>query len=102
MEKYKKILCTIPSKTNEGYHFIPTAGNPAKIPPRCIPAQYHTEVTQRIQTMLEKGIITSSKSPWMAPAVFVPKRTGRIRICVDYRELNKHTAKDSYPLPLIS
>lgn len=100
LEKYKTIFCTIPGKTNEGYHFIPTTGNPVKIPPRRIPAHYRTEITEQIQTMLEQGIITRSKSPWMAPAVFVPKRTGQVRICVDYRELNKRTAKDSYPLPL--
>ena len=35
----------------------------------------------------------------MAPAVFVPKKFGQLRICIDYRELNKHTTKDSYPLP---
>ena len=50
--------------------------------------------------MLEQGIITSSKSPWMAPAVFVPKKSGEVRICIDYHELNKRTSKDSYPLPL--
>ena len=89
VEKYKEIFCTIPRKTNEGYHFIPTTGNPVKIPPRRIPAHYRAEVTEQIQTMLEQGIIARSKSPWMAPAVFVPKRTGQVRICVDYRELNK-------------
>ena len=36
----------------------------------------------------------------MAPAVFVPKKSGQLRICIDYRELNKHTTKDSYPLPV--
>ena len=36
----------------------------------------------------------------MAPAVFVPKKTSQLRICVNYRELNKRTTKDSYPLPL--
>ena len=50
--------------------------------------------------MLELGIIVRSKSPWMASAVFVPKNSGQLRICVDYREMNKRTTKGSYPLPL--
>ena len=50
--------------------------------------------------MLEQGIITESSSPWMAPAVFVPKKSGELRICIDYRQINKLTVQDSYPLPL--
>ena len=50
--------------------------------------------------MLTQGVIKESSSPWMAPTVFVPKKSGELRICVDYRALNKQTAKDSYPLPL--
>ena len=53
-----------------------------------------------MELMLAQGIIKESSSPWMAPAVFVPKKSGELRICVDYRSLNKQTAKDSYPLPL--
>ena len=49
--------------------------------------------------MLQQGIIEESCSPWMAPAVFVRKKSGDIRLCVD-RELNKKTQKDTYPLPL--
>ena len=49
--------------------------------------------------MLREGVIEECSSPWMAPAVFVWKKTGDIRICVDYRELNKRTVKDAYPLP---
>ena len=57
-------------------------------------------VCQQVQAMLAEGIIRHSKSPWMALAVFVPKKSGQLHICIDYRELNKRTTKDSYPLPL--
>ena len=46
--------------------------------------------------MLDNHIIEESTSPWMAPAVFVKKKTGEIWLCV-YRELNKKTTRDAYP-----
>jgi len=61
---------------------------------------YCSEVCQQLQTMLDEGIIRHSKTPWMVQAVFFPKKSGQLRICIDYRELNKHTTKDSYPLHL--
>ena len=58
------------------------------------------EVEQQIQEMLAQGIIKESSSPWMAPAVIVQKKTGELRLCVDYRELNRKMTKDAYPLSL--
>jgi hypothetical protein len=50
----------------------------------------------------EKGWIRPSKSPVGAPILFVPKSDGTMRLCVDYRGLNKVTIKDRYPIPLVS
>ena len=49
--------------------------------------------------MLDKGFIRPSKSPWGAPVLFVKKKDGTFRLCVDYRQLNKVTVKNRYPLP---
>jgi len=98
--EYKDIFRTTPGMSNETQHYIHTTGSPARVPPRRVPVHYREEVEAQIQQMLEQGIIEESSSPWMAPAVFVKKKTGELRICVDYRELNKKTTKDAYPLPL--
>jgi len=100
IEQYKSLFCKSPGSTTLAEHFIPTTGTPVKVPPRRIPVNYHQEAEKQIQTMLKDGVIEESSSPWLAPVVFVRKKTGDIRICVDYRELNKRTVKDAYPLPL--
>jgi hypothetical protein len=51
--------------------------------------------------MLSKGLIRPSASPWGSPVLFVDKRDGTIRLCVDYRKLNEVTIKNKYPLPKI-
>ena len=51
--------------------------------------------------LLEKGFIRPSKSPFGAPVLFVKKKDGTLRMCLDYRLLNKITVKNSYPLPRI-
>jgi hypothetical protein len=59
------------------------------------------EVEAKIKLALEKGWIEPSTSPWGAPILFVPKKGGGLRMCVDYRALNKATVKNKYPLPNI-
>jgi hypothetical protein len=51
--------------------------------------------------MLSKGLICPSVSPWGSPILFVDKRDGTIRLCVDYRKLNEVTIKNKHPLPKI-
>ncbi|KAK9739910.1 Retroviral aspartyl protease [Popillia japonica] len=54
-----------------------------------------------IDDLLRQGIIRESNSPYSSPTVLVKKKTGDIRLCIDFRELNKYAIKDRYPLPLI-
>ncbi|KAL5489229.1 hypothetical protein EMCRGX_G018297 [Ephydatia muelleri] len=98
--KFKTLFRTLPGKTDYADHYIPTTGSPVRVPPRRIPEQYRSVVEEQIKSRLQQGIIENSCSPWMAPAVYVEKKSGDIRLCVDYRELNKRTKKDAYPLPL--
>ncbi|GJT19016.1 putative reverse transcriptase domain-containing protein [Tanacetum coccineum] len=59
------------------------------------------KVSEQLQELLEKGFIRPSSSPWGAPVLFVKKKDGSFRMCIDYRELNKLTVKNRYPLPRI-
>ena len=101
VHEFKDLFIKTPGTTNITCHKITTNGPPVRVPPRRIPAHYRTEVESQIQHMLQKGIIEESSSSWMAPAVYARKKSGELRICVDYRELNKRTHKDAYPLPLV-
>ncbi|GKA21544.1 putative reverse transcriptase domain-containing protein [Tanacetum coccineum] len=59
------------------------------------------ELSDQLKELLEKGFIRPSSSPWGAPVLFVKKKDGSFRMCIDYRELNKLTVKNRYPLPRI-
>ena len=53
----------------------------------------------KIKKQLDAGVIRPSMSEWVAPVLFVPKKDGRLRFCIDYRKLNSFTKRDSYPIP---
>jgi hypothetical protein len=60
-----------------------------------------TELNEHIKELLEKGFNFSSTSPWGAPMIFILKKDGTQRLCVDYHALNVVTVKNRYPLPRI-
>ncbi|GKV36711.1 hypothetical protein SLEP1_g44811 [Rubroshorea leprosula] len=72
----------------------------SKAPYRMAPAELK-ELKVQLKELLEKGFIRPSVSPWGAPVLFVKKKDGSMRLCIDYRELNKVTVKNRYPLPRI-
>jgi hypothetical protein len=59
------------------------------------------ELKLQLKEMMDKGYIRPSVSPWGAPVLFVKKKDGTLRQCIDYRQLNKVTIKNKYPLPRI-
>ncbi|KAA0051719.1 pol protein [Cucumis melo var. makuwa] len=72
----------------------------SRAPYRMAPAELK-ELKVQLQELLDKGFIRPSVSPWGAPVLFVKKKDGSMRLCIDYRELNKVTVKNCYPLPRI-
>ena len=59
------------------------------------------EAKKQIESMLEHGFVRPSDSPYGAPVLFIPKKDGSLRFCIDYHWLNKKTVKNKYPLPLL-
>lgn len=59
------------------------------------------ECRRQLDSLLEKGWIRPSTSPYGHPILFVRKKTGDLRMCVDYRLLNRQTKMDAYPIPRI-
>ena len=67
-----------------------------------MPPQEFEELKKQIRELQAHGFIRPSSSPWEAPAFFVEKKDGTLRMCVDYRSLNEVTIKNKYPLPMIN
>jgi hypothetical protein len=72
----------------------PISKRPYRMPPKEL-----AELKNQLQELLDKGYICPSSSPWGCPTLFVKKKDGSLRLCVDYRPLNAVTIKNKYPLP---
>ena len=83
-------------------HDIPTGDAvPIRLPHYRLAHHSKGILMEEISSLLDQGIIKSTKSPWVAPIVLVAKKDGTKRMCVDYRKLNNVTTNDPYPLPII-
>ncbi|GKE62804.1 putative reverse transcriptase domain-containing protein [Tanacetum coccineum] len=80
--------------------FMPGAALIARAPYRLAPSEMK-ELSEQLQELSDKGFIRPNSSPWGAPVLFVKKKDGSFRMCIDYQELNKLVVKNRYPLPRI-
>lgn len=75
---------------------MPINRHPFKMSPREL-----DELRKQLAELLELGLIRPSSSPWGAPVLFVRKKDGSMRLCIDYRAINRVTKRNSHPLPRI-
>ncbi|GKD98521.1 putative reverse transcriptase domain-containing protein [Tanacetum coccineum] len=78
-------------------NLVPGATPVAQAPYRLAPSEMK-ELAEQLQELTDKGFIRPSSSPWGAPVLFAKKKDGSFRMCIDYKELNKLTVKNLYPL----
>ncbi|CAH9099686.1 unnamed protein product, partial [Cuscuta europaea] len=106
IEKYSIIFeepVGLPLFRGEFDHRIPLkiGSQPVSKRPHRYPSMQKGVIEKLVKKMLEFGIIQNSSSPYASPVVLVGKKDGSWRLCTDYRELNKQTIKDKFPIPLL-
>ncbi|GKF29187.1 putative reverse transcriptase domain-containing protein, partial [Tanacetum coccineum] len=101
-EVFPEDLPGLPHTRQVEFHIdlVPGAAPVARAPYRLAPSEMK-ELADQLQELSDKGFIRPSLSPWGAPVLFVKKKDGSLWMCIDYRELNKLTVKNRYPLPRI-
>ena len=80
---------------------VEPGSKPVKIPTRRLPLHYKEDLQKKTDVFLEKELIPPCHSPYSAPAILVPKKNGKLRLIIDYRQLNKQTIKSTWPIPSI-
>ena len=72
-----------------------------KLPNRQMPMHFKTDLREKLDKFLEHELIEPCHSPYSAPAILVPRKNGKLRLVINYRQLNKQTIKSSWPIPSI-
>jgi hypothetical protein len=80
---------------------VPSTKPIQKAPYRMAPTELK-KLKEQLRELIDKGFIRPSVSPWGAPVLFVKKKDGSMRLCIDYQELNRVTIRNKYPLPRIN
>nr|GEU43911.1 putative reverse transcriptase domain-containing protein [Tanacetum cinerariifolium] len=103
LEVFPEDLPSLPSVRQVEFqiNLISGAEPVARAPYRLAPLEMH-KLSDQLQELADRGFIRPSTSPWGAPVLFVKKKDGFFRMCIDYRELNKLIVKNHYPLPKIN
>ena len=101
--EYADVLQNKPGRTSLTQHTVHTdTAQPTRLPPYRLPHAYRNAVLQELKEMIASGVIEPTVSEWSSPLVVVPKKDGGVRLCVDYRQLNKVSTFDAYPMPRAS
>ncbi|GJY03721.1 putative reverse transcriptase domain-containing protein, partial [Tanacetum coccineum] len=101
-EVFPEDLSGLPPVRQAEFHIdlVPGAAPITRAPYRLAPSEMK-ELSEQLKELSDKGFIRPSSSPWGAPVLFSKKKYVSFRMCIDYRELNKLTVKNRYPLPRI-
>ena len=100
-EIFQKLPPGLPPIRKIGHTIDMGDSSPVSKPAYRLSPKEKEEVRRQVSELLKRGLIKPSHSPYGAPVLFVQKKDGSLRMCVDYRAVNKVTKKDKYPLPRI-
>ena len=100
IEQYPDVLTSVPGRTDLIQHDIKlSTSEPIRSKGYPVPLKARDVMDSEIKEMLELGVIEKSVSPYSSPVVFVQKKDGSVRFCIDFRKLNKVTEFDAEPMP---
>lgn len=102
LKEFQDVFSDVPGKTNVVECKLRlTTETPVNVRPYPIPFAIQEAVEQEVQDMLKQGIIEPSDSPYQAPIVVVKKKDGSMRLCIDFRQLNRVVVTDNEPIPRV-